>query len=303
MAGSLGLVAAGAWLVAMGLTAAASAPLGMVLQVSGEIWVERGGENAPLQMADLLYPGDTVTVEAGEAVLVFCPSQERLALKEGAVVRLEEGELTVVKGPEPARTAVRTCSLPRVALGAESLERVGALRARGYAPIPLYLGGPVSTDRPVFEWGPIEGAESYLLTLRNEQGKVLWETRSTGLRERYPNSLPALEEKTYQWELRAERGGEILAQQLARIEIRMPREPLEEPAPGDLEGPESILLRIVELQNAGYYSEAAAGIRVLRENNPKDERLTRHLIWLYWNSGLIVAANEERLRLETSPQD
>ena len=58
------------------------------------------------------------------------------------------------------------------------------------------------------------------------------------------------------------------------------------------------LMRATELENAGYYSEAAAFYRELREESPDDVRLTSRLAWLYWNSGLIIAAGEEKKRLE-----
>ena len=173
------------------------------------------------------------------------------------------------------------------------MERVGGLRGRGYPAIPLYLGGQISQSRPLFEWGEIEGADSYQLTLTTEDGLPVWEESVSSTSVRYPASRPPLEEKSYRWEVVAERRGEIAGQQAANFTVKP------DPSLPGLVGddPGSLLVRAAAFENAGYYAEAAALYAELR-GEELDPRIGQRLAWLYWNSGLIAAANVELDRLQ-----
>ena len=266
--------------------------VGMMLETLGTVEIERDGSRSPAQLADLLYAGDRVTAAEGEAAFVFCPTERRVGLSNGSVVELTSTEVTRVTGPEPGMSPT-ICVLPQVALGAESMERVGGLRGRGYPAIPLYLGGQISQARPLFEWGAVEGADSYRLTLTTEDGLPVWEESVSSTSLRYPESRPELEEKSYRWEVVAERGGEVAGQQAANFTVKLDRS-LPSPV-GDDQG--SALVRAAVFENAGYYAEAAALYSEIRGEG-SDSRIGQRLAWLYWNSGLIAAANVELDRLQ-----
>lgn len=280
-------------LMASSLSLAQQAPLGMIFQSKGDVQIQRGTEQSKARLADLLYAGDrVVAAPGGEATLVFCPSNERITLKD-ATVELTAAMLKVIKGTAPARQKVTRCALPQVALGAESLERVGGLRARGHPAVSVYVGGSITTPRPLFEWAPVPDAQSFKVILKNEMGAVVWQHQTSSSLLAYPENLPPLEEKPYQWEVRGEADGKIVAQQTANFEVKI-NAPLSEQTADDV----TELLRAAELENAGYYAEAARIYRKFRDREPSDIRWTSRLAWLYWNAGLIAAANEERKQLE-----
>ena len=266
--------------------------VGMVLETAGTVEIERAGERSPAQLADLLYAGDRVLAPAGEVVFLFCPNESRIGLSIGSLVELTATEVTRVTGPEPA-ISPSICVLPQVALGSESMERVGGLRGRGFPAIPLYLGGQISQSRPVFEWGEIDGVDSYRLTLTTEDGLPVWEESVPSTSIRYPETMPPLEQQNYRWEILAERGAEVAGRQAANFIVK-PDSSLSAAEVGD---PGGRLVRAAQFENAGYYAEAAALYSRVRGEGT-DARIGRRLAWLYWNAGLIAAANEELDRLQ-----
>ena len=264
-------------------------PLGMVLEASGTVEIERDGVRDGGRLADLLYAGDRVITGTGQISFVFCPTESRIILVENASLELTETGITSLDGPEPTSNPV-PCVLPQVSLGAESMERVGALRGRGYPAIELYLGGQISQIRPSFRWGALEGVDSYHVSLTTEDGAFVWETDTSDSSAVYPESMSALEDgQIYRWEVTARSGNDIVGQQAANLTV-MGNASFEE-AEFD-----EALVRAVALENAGFYSEAAAVYRQFRES--EGDRIGRRLAWLYWNSGLIAAANAELDRLQ-----
>ena len=267
--------------------------VGIVAQIGGEVFLERGKTRTAARLADLLYPEDRIVATTGHANILFCPSSERMTIAGGTTVEFGADRLKVLKGGAPLRTPAR-CLLPRIALGSESLERMGGLKARGGPPVPLYIGGTLSSRRPEFCWGPVKDTELYRLTLRDTKTNLqVWEHSTTSTCDRYPAAQSPLGSSEYQWEVSAEAQGTTLAKGTAVFEVKPGADPVQS---GDI-GPEDSLMRAIDLENRGYYSEAAAYYRAEREANPSDKRLTQHLAWLYWNSGLITAANEEFKRL------
>ena len=276
-----------------------AAPVGMILQAKGEVFVGSEADKNAARLGELLQAGDLMTVSSGEAVFLFCPSQEKVTLSEGNSIQLTQDSIELVSGETPQRENVGGCALPRVSLGRASLERVGGLRARGHPPIVLYVGGTISQRHPLFQWEPIEGSETYKLGLKSDMGATLWEQSTSTPSLAYPESMAALEEgKDYQWEVQALREGEVLAEQRANFVVKTDPE-LPERIGSD---PVDQLLWATTFETAGYYAEAAESFRELRKAHPEDIRFTRHLAWLYWNAGLISAANSERERLEAQGQ-
>lgn len=269
-------------------------PVGMVLQATKDGYIDRGGERAPAQLAALLYPGDRLVTATGKMTILFCPTTEQLEVPAGSRVLLEGLSWKQEEGSPLIPKAAARCALPRVALGKESLERVGGLRPRGYPPVAIYLGGPVASANPLFEWAEVEGVEMYHLWIRNDRGRVVWETRTEKNHFHYSDSDPALEPERYTWEVQAKKGTEVLAQQTAWFEVK----PNPELSIRELEGTADLLIHAAMLEQEGYFAEAAVLFRRLREENPEDSRLTSRLAWLYWNAGLMRASLVEQERLE-----
>ena len=275
------------WLIAaltLSVEAQTGPALGMILEASGTVVIERDGARNEVRLADLLYAGDRLVTGPGRVSFVFCPTESRVGLEGDAVLELTDAGLNSLEGPAPTSNPV-PCVLPQVSLGAESMERVGALRGRGYPAIELYLGGQITQLRPKFDWRALEGVASYHVSLTTEDGGFVWESDTSETSAQYPSSMATLEERQiYRWEVTAASGNDIVGQQAANFTVI-----------NDVSLDESLfddtLVRAVALENAGFYSEAAALYLQFRET--EGDRIGRRLAWLYWNSGLIAAANAE----------
>jgi hypothetical protein len=281
------------------LAQAASSPVGMILQTEGKVTILRAGRASDARLADLLFAGDQVN---GRATLLFCPSSEKITGQADTALQLSADGLRVVKGAAPSKSSAR-CLLPKTALGSESMERIGGMRTRGELDAPslaLYVGGPITSNRPTLEWAAVTDAKSYAVTLRAEDGTTVWEQQTTGPRTSYPFLKANLKAGSYEWEVKAQSGTKVLAQEKATIEVKPTPKSLATilTLGGRLQSRSDALLHAIELENDGYYSEAAAFYRQLRQAQPNDSRITQHLAWLYWNAGLRSAANEETQRLK-----
>ena len=265
-----------------------SSSAGMVLALNGKVTLQRGTSQSSARLAELLQSGDRIRVESGNLTFVFCPTSERLVLGAGTTVELQPNAIRVVSGAQPTRAAAR-CALPQVALGQESMERVGGLRARGNPPIPLFTGGPITASRPVFEWAAVEGSPAYQLALKNEDGDVLWQQQTSATKVDYPASMKPLAAGIYSWEVRAQAGGKLVGEQTANFEVKPAAQAFNTTAAD----PAAMLVEAIALENAGYFAEAAAYYRELQKANPSDERISRRLAWLYFNAGLLAASNAQ----------
>ena len=264
-----------------------SAPIGMIMPSQGNVVIQRGGSKTPAKLADLLYPGDQVTSTGGQATFLYCVTAERVSIGNGTTVELTAAAVVPRAGPAPTKTPAR-CTLPKVALGSENLERIGGIRARGNPPIAIFVGGPVASARPRFEWAAVTGAATYHVRLTDAENIQVWQLQTSAVSLPYPDTAPDLKPGRYQWEVRAEGGGKTLAQQAAGFEVK-PNGELARLAGAD---GASRLSNALELEEAGYFAEAAADYRELLRMYPDDPRIPRRLATLYWNAGLIAAANE-----------
>ena len=267
-------------------------PVGMMLAVEGGVEVERNDERTPVQLGDLMFSGDRLITGSGQATLIYCPSQQTITLAGGTVAALGADAVTFPEGDPTSVKQAGGCFLPQVALGAESLERVGGMRVRGYPPIPLYLGGRVSEVRPYFSWAAVDFTDTYHLTLSDITGQILWEHETTEWSAAYPPTLPELAEGSYLWELRGQTGSRTTGFQNALFQVE-PSATLSSEASTD---DATRLLRAMELESSGYYAESAAELRALLSGDASDKRILGRLAWLYWNAGLIAAADETMKR-------
>jgi hypothetical protein len=276
-------------LVAAPQDRAAERPIGMILQTQGETQIRhRTGAPVAARIADSLYPGDRVITAFGRTTVLSCPTAETLTLKEDTEVELNSSDTKTLRGQITSRVKVDICPIMHTALGSESLERVGGLRARGNPPMAIYIGGIVSTGRPTFEWAPVSGAQKFRVTLRDANGSSIWEETAATTSLAYPEAKPLAPGK-YQWQVQAEASGKTVAEQSVNFEVKPTTLALSKLPP---------LMRASALEDAGYFAEAAAEFRQLRKENPNDSRFTRHLVWLYSNAGLVVATDEERRKLD-----
>ena len=283
-------------LSALSVPAQDSAPSGMILLVKGQVELARGGVNRPVRLGELLFSGDRLLVGDGEAVFVHCPLGKRMRLGPGTVALLSANQVKSRSGPEAEVLDDRECAIPKVALGAESLERIGGMRPRGKPPMTVYLGGRISTGRPVFRWRPVKGAQTYQISVSDELGRVIWSAETRGSSLDFPDGEVELADGWFSWKVTALNDSEIVAQQTTPLEIRHS----DTAADGETAGQDELLLRAVELEDRGYFAEAASCLRRLGSAYPADERLPRRVAWLYWKAGLLPAFNEQMQALEAA---
>ena len=125
----------------------------MILGIDGSVLVERNELQRPAMLADLLFDGDRVITEAGEATLIFCPSTQTVGLGNNTAALLGMETFVIESGATPTVSPSRACMLPQVALGAESLEHVGALTVRGNPPVPTVSGWQNILQTPCLSLG------------------------------------------------------------------------------------------------------------------------------------------------------
>jgi hypothetical protein len=265
---------------------------GMILALSGKATLQRGTSQTSPRLAELLQTGDRIRVESGNLTFLFCPSSERIVLSAGTTIELQPNAVRVVGGAQPAREATK-CALPQVALGKESLERIGAVRGRGNPPISLFTGGPLTTVRPVFEWASLGGSPNYQVTVKNSDDDVVWQQQTSASKLVYPASMAALPPGSYSWEVHARADGKVVGEQTANFEVK----PAPELPRANATDAAAMLMEATALENAGYFCEAAAYFRELQKMDPSDERIGRRLAWLYWNAGLVTATSEQLQKL------
>jgi hypothetical protein len=293
-------------IAAIFIAQSAPAPVGMIIQTEGRVLVVHEGRSSQAKLADMLYAGDQVS---GKTTFMFCPSSEKVSLRNGTSLELRADGWKVLKGSVPDKSATR-CMLPRAAIGAENMERIGGLRTRGELDppaIPLYIGGAITKTRPTLEWARVDKADSYHVILRSADGKVIFDDQSKSTIIIYPLFKGSLDAGTYEWEVKAMGSGKELAQDMATFEVK-PQPVTFKSVVNLAQGVISLgnrllsqsdqLLRAVELENDGYYAEAADLYRLLRRSQPDDSRLTKHLAWLYLSAGLSSAATEELQRMK-----
>jgi hypothetical protein len=274
------------------LVQGSSGSAGMVLALSGKTTLQRGTSQTTPRLAELLQTGDRIRVESGNLTFLFCPTSERVVLSTGTTVELQASAVRVVGGPQPVRESAK-CALPQVALGKESLERIGAVRGRGNPPIALFTGGPLTSARPVFEWAAVGGSPTYQVIVKNSDDDVVWQQQTSETKLVYPSAVAALSAGPYSWEVRARADGKVVGEQSANFEVK----PAPELSGGAAKDAPAMLMQATALENAGYFSEAAAYFRELQKIDPSDDRIGRRLAWLYWNAGLVTATSEQLQKL------
>jgi hypothetical protein len=274
-------------------------PLGMIADVEGTVTVQRGSARERAQLADLLFAGDRITTAANSKVTFsFCPGSdknERISLNAGSTIVISAAAVQQSGGTPAIRGGRARCALPEVALGKRELERIGVMPARGSPPISLYVGGAISTTRPLFTWAHVPTVREYTLGLRPQGGgKDIWTWTHTGEASeiRLPETIAELKPGIYTWILTGRANGEIVAQQMANFEVK-PDPAFSSAGTAAALDTLSQLELATAFENARYYAEAAAIYRVLRAKNGNDPKFTRHLVWLYRTAGLFAAYNEE----------
>ena len=110
-------------------------PLGLILEAR-EARVLRAGAELALtaRNGDLLFAGDSVSVEGGAMRLLFCPEKVDLMLQAPAEVAVRERALRIRADRSPVRKSVDNCLLPILDRVAASQQHYGESLIRALEP-------------------------------------------------------------------------------------------------------------------------------------------------------------------------
>lgn len=170
-------------------------PVAMVLIAKGGVTLERGKDKPrPLRAMDLLFSGDRLRVDNGEAQMVFLHDGRRERLKPKSQAMIGD------KGCTPADAVERLEDAKLSSSNLESLRdlargrgAVGVLRGDSPATpqvvMPMY-GATVLLDRPTLTWTAVPKAEGYHVQLlsgrEGRDERILWRAKTKEPHLAYP---------------------------------------------------------------------------------------------------------------------
>lgn len=298
------------------LAASLSAPppaVAFVLEVRGEVSVERDGKPAPLDDGDPLRPGDKLTVPAGGGVKVYFKPSGPVAEMSGpgaAVVqagKLESGTMVAVRDAiVPAKAAER--------LG-KDIEggKIGGMVLRPLFPVPdppalrPIVGATVRDPHPRFVWPAVAGATEYrielLVRLPGSTERSLWKTSVAEPRATYPlDARPLKPDAEYTWRVTAVTAdGMKPAVTVGKFRI------LDEGMASDLarlaemrksDDPADWMLAAEAYSACGLYDEAVEVYEKLAEKRPKSAGVWRILSRYYDLAGRQDDAKKAQAKAE-----
>jgi hypothetical protein len=181
----------------------------MVLEVEGVVRVkEGGGIPRPVEIMDMLRPGDELIAEKkGKVRLAFTADGRCETMKENSVRVEEQGcqpsgavlhervandkSLSIRKGMKPLGRTPGAVSVLRHG------ERVSAW------PVSPLRGSSIVDDRPLLKWPVVAKASRYRVDMRKADSReLLWSAETTQPTLPYPNDQEPLPRKgRYLWEI------------------------------------------------------------------------------------------------------
>lgn len=199
------------FLAAMG--AALAAPVGSVIDVSGEVALLRDGGRSRLGLFDNLFAGDRLRLPGGtRLVLTHNATRSEYSLSAPAEAELTAEGVNMRSGAPPK---VRLLSeLAALALGgvaggqAGGRAVVGAAQMRGVSQPPTTPshGDTILDTTPLLSWQAVSGVDEYKLVLKNADGETLLETRTARTSWPVDPARPLAWGATYDWTLSARQG-------------------------------------------------------------------------------------------------
>jgi hypothetical protein len=186
-------------------------PAAMVLALKGPVELRTAaGKARPVQVEELLYPGDRLAVPAaGAATLAFLGVGVQEWLAPGSEATVATGGCkpasAVVQRREQRPAVARTMKGVRAADGDDRKAAGANFRFGGASPPPAILpieGSTVATDRPNFAWPRTNLAKGYRVTLASGAGRELWRAETTAPSLAYPTGKEGLTRGyVYRWEV------------------------------------------------------------------------------------------------------
>jgi hypothetical protein len=256
----------------------------------------KGNDNTPANLNATTNLSTSVPVIPGPRATDDMERGDRLVAvlnDAGGHVTLDSrGRIAGLPAVTPAseqalRTALRTGRAPTPGSIGELVGQPGALLSGSAASTPFKLTSPVGTvvrkDRPTLEWQPLDGADSYTITVSDSDLNAV--ATSPPLKDtRWTLPRPLARGGTYIWQVTAMRAGESVTAPAppapeARFKV-LSQAGLEELSAAETSDPTSHLLRGVLYARAGLLDEAEREFQALRQSNPRSpvaRKLLRNL--------------------------
>ena len=287
-------------------------PAGMVLAVTGEVTLRRGdAAPRPLRVMDLVYAGDALRADGGEAItLVVLSDGHKETVRGAAEVKITaEGGVPAEKvRREPGKLS------PAHLAGLRKLsqsDRGGVVVPRGLDADPATVatrrplsGATVLTERPDLSWGAGKPAPfGYRVSLFRitELGldEPVWNAETREPKLGYPASeAPLKRGACYRWSVVAPQGGGREATLVnsrfcvATEEVVAQAKALERLA--EAKSPEEWVLAATAYDTLGLYDRALAQFRGLAEAFPKEPRYLEAVAAYHERAGDLAAAQRAK---------
>jgi anti-sigma factor RsiW len=262
---------------------AAESPTPVVIEQAS-----KGNDNPPTNINAtpvpvISDPRATDNVERGDRIVAVLNDA-------GGYVTLDRrGHIAGLPAVTPAseqalRTALSTGRAPTPGSIGELVGRPGSLLSGSSQGTPFKLASPVGTvirkERPTLEWQPLDGADSYTVTISDSELNAV--VTSPPLKDtRWTLPRPLARGGTYIWQVTAMRAGEALTVPAppapeARFKV-LSQSGLEELSAAETSDSSSHLLRGVLYARAGLLDEAEREFQALQQKNPRSP-LARKLL-------------------------
>jgi hypothetical protein len=159
------------------LPTAAHAGLARIMTVSGSVQLRREAwsEFRPANPGTALYGPDLLEPGRGSRILVICPNGSRWIVPAGTISAVNNG-------------------CPGTPRALKPQFGIGDLRGGSDPAIPYVIAPRLDTvlsPTPPLRWNPVEGAETYRVSLQTRRG-ALWEIETDQTAIPYPNDQPTL---------------------------------------------------------------------------------------------------------------
>jgi hypothetical protein len=283
--------------VSQGQVQAKPSPAAVVLDLKGKVEVRAAGK-APsaLEVGDLLYSGETVTVPAdGAAIVAVLRTGTREDVKPGAEATVGPQGLTptsaVARRKEPPQAVAATMRGLRPAAGGGRKAGVSfrgraatsGSKTQAVTPIP---DSTVVSDRPALAWPPSNRATTYRVKLFSSAGRELWRAETTDPSVAFPvDKEPLRRDNVYRWEVTDQDFRTVAAAEFSVAndsELKQLDE-LKPLAAGTDRADR--LAAALAYRRLGAYAEAIAVLEGLVKESPDGAAYRDTLADLYWKAG------------------
>jgi hypothetical protein len=272
-------------------------PAALVLDLKGKVEVRAAGKApAPLEVGDLLYSGETVTIPAdGAATVAVLGTGVREDLKPGAEATVGPQGLApssaVARRKEPSKAVAATMRGLRPAAGsgrkAGAVFRGGAAssgsKTQAVTPIP---DSTVVSDRPSLAWAPSKGATTYRVKLFSGAGQELWRAETKDPSVAFPaDKEPLRRDNSYRWEVTDQDFRTVAAAEFS-VATDDELKQLDElkPLAAGVDRADRLAAALA-YRRLGAYAEAIAVLERLVKESPDWAAYRESLADLYWKAG------------------